>query len=176
MIGRTIAAAIGAFAAFAASQVPEFAQQYRQRLGGALDELTTIVQRFDADAARQGFSRDQGLTRLKEASDPFQRQRASAEEANIRRQERLKLQKEVLAQSGPVVRVTALLTEGDRELMDRTLTEFEPAMPVTAEGTMLAAGGFASGYLLTRLTGGLLAAPFRRRRRVAAPAPPQKAA
>jgi Protein of unknown function (DUF2937) len=169
MIGRTIAVAIGAFSAFIASQGPEFAQQYRQRLGGALDELTAIVQRFDADAARQGISREQGLTRLKEASDPFQRQRAAAEETNIRRQERLRLQKQVLSASGPLVRVSSLLTEGDRELIDRTLSEFEPAVPVTAEGAMLAAGGFAGGYLLTRLAGGLLAAPFRRRRRVAAP-------
>jgi hypothetical protein len=169
MIGRTIAMAIGAFGAFAASQGPEFAQQYRQRLGGALDELSAIVQRFDADASRQGLSRDQGIARLKEAPDAFARQRASAEEATIRRQEKLKLQKEVLTSAGPVVRVTSLLTEGDRELIDRTLADFEPAMPVTAEGAILAAGGFAGGYLLARLTGGLIAAPFRRRKRIAAP-------
>jgi hypothetical protein len=69
-----------------------------------------------------------------------------------------------------MVRVTSLLTDGDRDLMDRTLSEFEPAMPVTTEGIVLAAGGFAGGYLLTRLTGGLLMTPFRKRRRVAAPA------
>jgi hypothetical protein len=170
MIGRTIATAFGAFAAFAASQGPEFAQQYRQRLGGALDELSAIVERFDADAARQGLTREQGLNRLKDAPDPFARQRAAAEESTIRRQEKLKLQKEVLASSGPVMRVTSLLTEGDRELMGRTLSEFEPAVPVTTEGVLLAAGGFAGGYLLTRLMGGIVAAPFRKRRRVADPA------
>ncbi|MBR7518809.1 DUF2937 family protein, partial [Mycobacterium tuberculosis] len=37
------------------SQAPEFAQQYRQRLGGAVDELQTIIARFSADAARLGL-------------------------------------------------------------------------------------------------------------------------
>ncbi len=164
MIGRTIATAFGAFAAFAAAQAPEFGQQYRQRLGGALDELTRIVQRFEADAAREGLSRDQGLARLRQSPDAFARQRAEAEAATIRRQERLKLQKDVLAGAGPGVRIVSLLTEGDRELIDRTLADFEPAMPATAEGALLAAGGFAGGYGIARLLGAMASAPFRRRR------------
>ena len=38
---RRLALAIGLVFAIIAAQAPEFAQQYRQRLGGALDELPT---------------------------------------------------------------------------------------------------------------------------------------
>ena len=162
MLGRTIAMAFGVFGAFGASQLPEFAQQYRQRLGGALDELTTIVARFDGEAAQYGLSREQGLAKLREASDAFSRQRAEAESDTLRRYEKLKLHREVMAKSGSFVRMATLVSEGDRELMDRTMTDFEPAMPVTTEGAALAAGGFAGFYALMRL----LAAPFRRRRSV----------
>ena len=38
-----VAFVIGLLLGFALSQTPEFAQQYRQRLGGAIDELQRIV-------------------------------------------------------------------------------------------------------------------------------------
>jgi hypothetical protein len=36
-------------------QAPEFAQQYAQRLGGAIDELDRIVRHFDEDSRRSGW-------------------------------------------------------------------------------------------------------------------------
>ncbi len=165
MIARTIAVAIGAFGAVLSSQLPEFAQQYRQRLGGALDELQVITQRFDAEAGQSGLTRDQGIERLRGAADDFSRKRAEAQAATLQRYEKLKLHREVVTGSGPLVRVTALLVEGDTDLIDRTLTDFEPAVPVTGEGIALAAGGFAGFYALMRM----MAAPFRRRRRRLSP-------
>ena len=53
MFTRRLAAAIGLLFALLGMQGPEFTQQYRQRLGGALDELKRAVSVFDADAARQ---------------------------------------------------------------------------------------------------------------------------
>ena len=61
MIGRMLTGATVLVAAVTTSQLPEFAQQYRQRLGGAVDELRTIVQRFDADAQAAGMDRTQAL-------------------------------------------------------------------------------------------------------------------
>ena len=45
------------------SQAPEFAQQYRQRIGGALQELNAVVADFDKDAAASDMTREQALTR-----------------------------------------------------------------------------------------------------------------
>ena len=48
---RRLSMAIGLLCGLAATQAPEFAQQYRQRLAGAVDELSRIVNQFDAEAA-----------------------------------------------------------------------------------------------------------------------------
>ena len=60
MKGRAIMALLVSLTGgLAASQAPELAQQYRQRLGGALDEITQVVADFDADAAQNGLRRDE---------------------------------------------------------------------------------------------------------------------
>jgi Protein of unknown function (DUF2937) len=45
---------ISAFLAVLVGQAPEFAQQYAQRLGGAIEELQRIVDHFDDDSRRSG--------------------------------------------------------------------------------------------------------------------------
>ncbi len=57
MILRRIVFFLAILLGVAASQVPEFAQQYRQRLGGAVDELNRMLTEFDADAARLQMDR-----------------------------------------------------------------------------------------------------------------------
>jgi hypothetical protein len=54
---RRLALAIGLIAGLLGSQGPEFSQQYRQRIGGALNELKRIVTEFDDEAAREGSER-----------------------------------------------------------------------------------------------------------------------
>ena len=54
MLARPIALAVALVLGFLLSQAPEFAQQYRQRLGGAVDELARIITQFDEDSARSG--------------------------------------------------------------------------------------------------------------------------
>ena len=64
MFTRRLAAAIGLLFALVGMQGPEFTQQYRQRLGGALDELKRVVSAFDADAARQSITPVEAIARL----------------------------------------------------------------------------------------------------------------
>jgi len=58
---RTLATLGGLALGFAFSQFPEYAQQYEQRLGGAVDELRIIVDDFDADARKFGLTRPEAL-------------------------------------------------------------------------------------------------------------------
>jgi hypothetical protein len=60
---------IALLAGLIGSQGPEFAQQYRQRLGGALEELDRIVSEFDAEVRRQNLTPAEGLKRLEDNSD-----------------------------------------------------------------------------------------------------------
>jgi hypothetical protein len=52
MFARRLALAIAVLAGLIGSQGPEFAQQYRQRLGGTLEEIKRIVSEFDAKGSR----------------------------------------------------------------------------------------------------------------------------
>ncbi len=74
MFARRLALAIAVLAGLIGSQGPEFAQQYRQRLGGALEELNRIVSEFDAEVRGQGLTRAEGLKRLEDNGDPLARE------------------------------------------------------------------------------------------------------
>ena len=89
MFARRLALAIAVLAGLIGSQGPEFAQQYRQRLGGALEELNRIVSEFDAEVRRQNLTRAEGLKRLEDNDDPLARQRGEAMTAAIERARRL---------------------------------------------------------------------------------------
>ena len=69
MLSKVITLAGGVAGAASFSQFPEFSQQYIQRMGGAVDELTRFVAEFDADAAELGLSRQAALVDLAAGGD-----------------------------------------------------------------------------------------------------------
>ncbi len=163
MIMRTIALVLAIAGGIAASQVPEFAQQYRQRLGGAVDELRRIVAQFDDEARAQSLDRDAGIARLRANADPLAQARGQDLQAAVERERRLEAQDRAFAEAGPLSVYAVFAERFDPELAGRTYAIFQPAVPVTGAGFVAGAGGFLLGY------GGLraAAAPFRRRRRAA---------
>jgi hypothetical protein len=150
---RAIATALGLFGAVAASQLPEFVQQYRQRLGGAIDELSRVVARFDTDALANRLTREGALDKLAQSPDDLVRRRARDAEANIQRLAKLEDQRRAMREAGPFTRVLRFFLAGDDELISATLKDFEPAVPTTGEGLVAAALGFVAGWGLTRLFG-----------------------
>lgn len=159
MIGRILAMAIGLFGALAASQLPEFAQQYRQRLGGAIDELQRVVGRFDGSAQTSGLSRDQAITRLREQPEPLARREGEAMGDLVDRLDRLERQRDDFAKAGSFDRMLVLIRELDPGLARATYLDFEPAVPATTEGVVAAGGGFALFWgamlFLSRIVGRL---------------------
>ena len=144
----------------ASSQLPEFAQQYRQRLGGALDEIRQVVEDFDADAARSNLARDQALDSYGRSAEPFLRDRGVSMTGVVRRYERLAEQKARLELARPVFRPLVVMRRPDDRVARGVWTDFEPAVPLNATGVVWAAiGAFAVGALAW-----VLALPFRRRR------------
>lgn len=167
-IGRSITLAVAVVAGVGASQLPELGQQYRQRLGGAVDALGQVVAEFDADAERNGLDREAALYEMTVNPDPFVQDRAQSVRRVIARYERLKAQAEAYAHAGPFGRLAAVATHFDPELLAATVADYEPAVPVTTEGAVAAGGGFFA-VVLTGLGLGRL---FRRRRAVRPGAPP----
>ncbi len=151
MIGRILAMLVVAIGAISGAQVPEFAQQYRQRLGGAVDELRMAVLRFDADASSEGLTRAAALERHRANADELFIKRGQAMEDTILRHDRLDRQLREMTYDSPLVRLTSLFARSDAELARATLSAYEPAMPVTAEGGILAAIGALIGWWFWRL-------------------------
>ena len=171
---RLLVLLVGVAGSIAASQAPEFAQQYRQRLGGALDELRQIVADFDADAARNGLTRDTALAEYERSGSPFLTDRGERMADILRRFEALTAQKAAIDAAPPVMRPVVVLRSPDTRLLAGTRLDFEPAVPVTAAGLIWAAIGFIlfelAGWTIVKL----IALPFsRRRRRAGREAPPE---
>ncbi|ALK10286.1 DUF2937 family protein [Blastochloris viridis] len=155
MVGRLFAIAVGVVCGLALAQFPEFAQQYSQRLGGRLDELRGFVQRFDADAARAGLTRAEGLAEFVRPGSAFLRDRGADAAVMIRRFEAFDAAKTALDTAAPFERLAVFLRTYDREVGQATYADFRPAVPVTAEGAVHAGAGFLGGVLAASLIFGL---------------------
>ena len=167
MIGRVLALAIGLFAGLTASQAPEFAQQYRQRIGGAIDELRRVVGTFDENARAEGVTREQAITRLAEQPDTLVRRQGPAMSEIVDRLQRLERQRDAVANAGQFERLAVLARGFDGQLARATYLDFEPAWPATTEGLVIGGAGFLLGWggfaLLFRAVGRLRPSRWRGR-------------
>src|SRR5258707_8042920 len=102
MFFRAVAFVVALIAGMTFSQVPEFAQQYRQRLGGAIDELAPVLAHFDEDAARSGYDRDGALALMAANNERLVRDQAGRIRETIDRYCRLVEEPQPLTRSGPL--------------------------------------------------------------------------
>jgi hypothetical protein len=159
VLTRRLAVAIGLLFAVIGAQWPEFAQQYRQRLGGALDELNRMIVQFDDQAKSQALTREQGLDRLHHNDDVLARDRAEAVDEDIDRAGRLSRQKQAFRDAGPVTRLLALAENFDATTLSQAWRDFEPALPVTGEAFVIGGAALLFGWGLTHV----IAWPIRKR-------------
>ncbi len=162
MFVREIAIAAGLAGGVASSQLPEYSQQYRQRLGGAIDELSRMMKEFDSDAARHGITREQGAARLAEQKDEFVSGRGARVREDSARLARLERQLQIFQTAGPLRRLAVMASDLDVSTAERAWENFEPGVPVTIEGATLAGAGFLAGYGALRF----ILWPVGRRRRM----------
>lgn len=166
---RMVAGIGGVGLAVVMSQFPEYAQQYTQRLGGAVDELRVVTEDFDRAAIQAGLDRPGALQRYQSSSDSFLADRGESMERTFRRYDLLSQTLHKIQGADPVERFRNLPAYLDTDIGRRTLENYQPAVPVTMEGLFYAAGGFGVGYLLLSALIRFCALPFRRRRTVYRP-------
>ncbi|MCC1493641.1 DUF2937 family protein [Cognatishimia sp. F0-27] len=171
LVLRTAAMAAGLTGAVGLSQFPEFSQQYTQRLGGAVDELSRIVTRHEQWAADRGLSMDAYLAALA-GEGPLAAEQAQAIGHDLDRHARLRAALDALEGAGPFTRARLATHIGDREVARAALQAFRPAVPATFEGAVFAGTGFLAGWaglwaLVAFLAGAWawMTGPFRRVRR-----------
>jgi hypothetical protein len=145
---RFVAIAGGVLLAAGLGQFPEYAQQYTQRLGGAVDELRVIVANFDQQAALNGLDRAQALARYETAGDTFLVAQGTDMGRTISRYDQLSRALAEIENATPLERLQNLPLYLDTDIGARTLSAYRPAVPVTGEGFAYAAAGLGLGYLL----------------------------
>ena len=161
MLARRFALAVGLLLAVCASQLPEYVQQYRQRLGGAVEELKRIVAQFDAEAQAQSLTREQGIARLEDNPDALVQARGTDMQTDVDRERRLEAQQQAFAEAGPISQYWVLVERLDPTLASQAYAIYQPALPLTPSGFITGSVGLVVGWAGTHA----VARPFRRRRR-----------
>lgn len=147
--------------AFGFAQFPEYAQQYEQRLGGAVDELRVIVADFDRSATSFGLSREDALLRYAVSPDDFLVDRGLSMRTILERYQRLSTDLAELQNATPLQRVQHLNSYLDSDVGAKALENYLPAVPVTAEGFAWGLAGMIIGYVLLYPLFGFITLPFR---------------
>lgn len=143
----------GCLGAALACQAPAFMQQYKQRLGGAIDELATVVRHFDRDARAANMDRASAIERYTRSGDQFFVARGAAMTDTINRWHDMSDHWRAMTSSTALSRLPVFVSGLDSELATRTWNAYKPSIPTTPEG--LAYGGV--GFLFSHLAfGGLL--------------------
>ena len=137
------------------SQFPEFFQQYVQRLGGRLDEVTNQVSALDKRAAEAGTSTPLYLRDFVLNRDPQVRREGQELQALVQRRVTLADDYQALTGSDRWWRAGRFATHFDWDIAATTFRVYQPAMPVTAEAGIYAGAGFGSGMVIFLLVFGL---------------------
>ncbi|MBP1859419.1 DUF2937 family protein [Rhizobium herbae] len=160
-IARFIALGAALFGGIVASQAPELTQQYRQRIGGALDELRVLVEAFDQQAGSNALDREKALGIYAASAEPFLKEQGETMRDTIIRYETLKAQEENLASAAPILQPFVLVRDADGAVLGNAWRDFIPAVPISLPGLTWAGIGFAAGWVLTGLAAFLSRGAYR---------------
>jgi len=160
MFRRTVSLAAGLILAGVAAQIPEFTQQYLQRLGGQIDEIDVQVEALDDRAAEAGLSRGDYVRRFLDNEDQIIKREGDYMVQVLARHTLLHAAYDALVAAPLWQRPLRMVQHHLPDTSRATLNEFKPAVPLTVEGFAFAAGGFLGGWSLLAV----LLAPFGRRR------------
>jgi len=155
----------GFIGALLLSQFPEFFQQYTQRLGGRLDELTAQVTALEGRAAAVGKDLPGYLRTFLLNRDVDVRREGMALQEMVQRRTTLAESYKALTGADQWWRAAAFAKQVDWKTATATLEVYRPAMPVTPEAGIYAGAGFGSGVAVFLAILGLWGPERRRDRR-----------
>nr|WP_264319372.1 DUF2937 family protein [Rhizobium terrae] len=155
MLGRMLTMALALMGGIFFSQAPEFAQQYRQRIGGALDELKILISEFDAQANHNGLDRQEALNIYSASSERFLRNRGEAMRRTFGRYEALAEQQRALTLAPPFTKPFVVMRNPDSTTFANAWRDFVPAVPVDFAGLVWAASGLFCGWLVAVFFGAM---------------------
>ncbi|MCI4427899.1 MAG: DUF2937 family protein [Burkholderiales bacterium] len=136
---------------FVAGCVPAFITQYRQRLGGALDQVTKDLAPFQEIAKQfHGGKMELLVDHHLYHSDPTFQAEGLAIQSMLRTLERLRAAVEAF-NADLMHQIFALLTHSDAQIAKAAWGAYEPAFSFSAEGLLFAGGAALVMWLLFML-------------------------
>jgi hypothetical protein len=123
------------------SQIPEFMQQYLQRLGGHLDEARRQLLHFQQVAAQSGLSLDGLIGHTTANADPAVAKLSEVMTEAVARVDTLANAQTAIQGASLWSRPFVFLRQADPAIARGTWTIFKPAVPTTAEGLVYAVLG-----------------------------------
>jgi hypothetical protein len=123
------------------SQMPEFMQQYLQRLGGHLDEARRNLQQFRDTAAHSGLTLDHFVAQTAGNSDPAVAKLAGVMTQAAARVDDLAAAQAAITHASLWSRPFVFLRHIDPAIAQATWGIFKPAVPTTVEGLVYALAG-----------------------------------
>lgn len=123
------------------SQLPEFIQQYLQRLGGHLDEARRQLGQFQEIAAKSGLTFDQLMEKSREASEASVARLGQLMHDTVVRVDALAAADTAIRDASFLSRPFVFLRHGDLSIARATWGVFRPAVPTTVEGMLYAVLG-----------------------------------
>lgn len=123
------------------SQMPEFMQQYLQRLGGHLDEARRQLANFSRVAAQSGLSLEQLIKQTSTNADPAVARLSGLMSEATNRVETLESAQSAIEHASLWSRPFVFLQHADAQIAQATWDVFKPAVPTTVEGLVYAVIG-----------------------------------
>lgn len=123
------------------TQLPEFFQQYLQRLGGHLDEARRQLLQFQGVAASSGLTLDALARQTSQNADTAVAKLGGVITASVNRVHELETAYTALQHASVWTRPFVFLRHVDRSIAEATWAIFKPAVPTTIEGFVYAAAG-----------------------------------
>jgi hypothetical protein len=134
--------------AFLGSQVPEFMQQYTQRLAGHVNELHRLLSQMRIVASHSNKTLEQYIQKFLSSPDPdFARQGELMQEM-LSRWEELNQALFHLTHSSIWMRPYVFLKELQYDIAKSTLASFQPGINLSVEGLCYAGAGMLMGWVL----------------------------
>jgi hypothetical protein len=128
------------------SQFPEYYAHYVQRLGGRIDQARQRAGEIREDAAEKGLSVETYVETFLE-STPHSLEGVRMEES-IFQLDRMEAAYQALRDAAIIERPLIFAEHWNGGLVEATMGDFNPALPLTPEGFLYAAAGALLGLIL----------------------------
>ena len=123
------------------SQLPEFIQQYLQRLGGHIDEARRQLDQFKEVAAKSGLTLDQLAAKSQANAETTVARLGQLMRDAVDRVDTLTAADTAIRNASILTRPFVFLQHVDLSIARSTWSIFRPAVPTTAEGVLYAGIG-----------------------------------